>query len=344
MAGDRGLGGLSDQAAVPVSPRRWYVSLWKEPSALLGGAVLLTMALAALLAPRLAPFDPSSLADPDSYVGRSALPHSPPFWDRSGDAPFVHDPDDPFADFMRSLPYDPTFVLGTDGKSRDMLTLLLYGLRFSMPVGLLAVALVAVFGAALGLSAGWLGGWWDDLVTWVSDAAEAIPALLAYVVFAAFVSEPAVALLQPAGLSLDAVPVTILVLSCVGWAPVARLVRARVLELKKAEWVFAARAIGVRDSTILVRHVLSHTYGAMLVAASAQLPLMLLADGLLGAIGVGQRPSSDSLGELIFHEFPSTVAAPVFVLMPTFLVVTMSLALTALSDGVRKALDPQRIG
>lgn len=114
-----------------------------------------------------------------------------------------------------------------------------------------------------------------------------------------------------------------------------------MLGLKHREWVLAARATGVPAWRTVSRHILPHTAAAVLVAASSQLPVMLLADGFAGAVGLGRRPPVDTLGELIFHEFPYTVRLPAYVLMPTMLVILMSLALAALSDGVRRALDPR---
>lgn len=324
-----------------VSGRRAYVMPLKNRSTLLGGVVILAMALVSVLAPRLAPFDPATSGDSPVFQGRSSVPHSPPFWDKSGNAPYVEDPADPFAIYFRSLPFQPEHVLGTDGQARDMLSLLLYGLRFSLSVGLMTVALVAVVGVALGLTAGWRGGLWDDLVVWASDAAESVPALLAYALFASAVSGPVAGRLGSVGLDLAPAPATALVLSFVAWAPVARLVRARVIELRHAEWVFAARSIGARAPRILLRHILPYTVGTALVASSSQLPVLLLADGLLGAIGVGYRPRSGSLGELIFREFKYALDEPVFVLMPTALLLLMAFGTAALADGVRRALAPQ---
>lgn len=332
---------LARQAGSRPGRRRWYAALARDPRALGGGAVLLAMAVAAVLAPRLAPFDPPAANDPLYFTARGAEPHAPPVWDRGEGPP---PSDDPFAAFDRPTPYDPRFVLGTDWERRDMLSLLLYGTRYSLAVGLLAVALVALLGTALGLAAGWRGGSLDDLVTRAADLAEAVPALLAYVLLASVAAGPLGNLLGVAGLYLDAVPVVSLLLASVGWVPVARLVRGRVRGLRETEWVLAARATGVPTRRLLLRHVLPHTAGAVLVAASAQLPVMLLADGLLGAVGVGRRPPSDTLGELIFHEFAFTVRLPVYVLMPTVLVIAMSLAVAALSDGMRRALDPRRLG
>ncbi len=325
---------LAEETGSRRKRRRWYTSLARDPIAVLGCVTLLVLAVVGLLAPRLAPFHPPEANDTVFFLNQFAVPHTPPFFLGNDTEPTLSDP---------SLPYDPKYKLGTDWESRDMLSLLLYGLRFSVPVGLLAVVLVALAGTALGLAAGWLGGTWEQLVLRAADLAEAVPAILAYALFAAVVSEPVTNVLAPLDLQLNAVPMTALALSCVGWAPVARLVRAQVLSLKEAEWVEAARATGVSTRRLVLRHILPHTTAAALVAASSQLPVMLLADGLLGGIGIGPRPSVDSLGELLFHEFVYTVRAPVFVLMPTVLIIAMAVALTALSDGLQRALDPETL-
>ena len=329
-----GRSALQDEFGPRRRRRRWYTSLARDPLAVLGGVTLLVLAVIGLLAPRLAPFHPPEANDTVFFLNRFAVPHTPPFFLGDDTEPTLTDP---------SLPYDPAYPLGTDWESRDMLSLLLYGLRFSLPVGLLAVCLVALIGTALGLAAGWLGGSSEQLVLRAADLAEAVPAIIAYALFAAVVSDPATSLFATLGLQLSAIPVTALALSCVGWAPVARLVRAQVLSLKAAEWVEAAHATGVPTRRLVVRHILPHTTAAALVAASSQLPVMLLADGLLGGIGIGPRPPMDSLGELLFHEFVYTVRAPVFVLMPTGLIIAMSVGLTAFSDGLQRALDPETL-
>ena len=300
--------------------------------------MLLALAIVAALAPRLAPYDPPQANDPTFFVQRFSEAHSPPFWDRPGDDSAT-DRDDIFEE--RHLPYDPRYVLGTDRERRDMLSLLLYGTRYSLAIGLLAVALVAVVGAALGLAAGWLSGVWEDLVMRSADLADAVPPVVSTMVIALVVSDPLRSGLASIGLPLGAVPVAALVLSCVGWAPVARLVRGQVLGLKGADWVLAARATGVPNRRIALRHILPHAVGAVLVAASSQLPAILLVEGLLERLEVGNRPPVETLGELIFQEFAETVNSPVFVLMPTALLLAISLGASALSDGVQKALDPQ---
>lgn len=343
MAGESTLRGLArDHAARPRRGSRYGAAL-REPRALLGALILLALGIVGVLAPPLAPYHPPIGNDLDYFLNeRFALAHSPPFWDRSADRPF--DLTDPFADFTRSLPHDPAYLLGTDSRGRDVQSLLAYGIRYCLALGLVATALVALAGLVIGVLAGWLGGAWEAVVMRATDAIEAVPALILWILAAAVLSGPLGSRLDLAGLGFDGVSATALALASVGWAPVARLVRAQVLGLKAQEWVLAARATGVPEGRILLRHLVPHTVGTVLVAASAQLPVMLLTDGFLGVIEVGQRPSMDSLGEMIIREFPYMVQAPIFVLIPTALIILISLAMTLLSDGIRRALDPQRLG
>lgn len=335
MATKDALRTLANRGAPVPRRRRWRTVMSGDAFALLGGTVLLALAVAAILAPRLAPYTTAELEDMTSLQLGEVQAHAPPFWDRRGDTPC--DSCDVFEE--RYLPYDPRHVLGTDQFGRDMLSLLLYGTRYSLAYGLLTVALITAIGAAVGLAAGWRGGVTDYLAMRAADVVDAVPAILGYILFATVASGLLAVVLGPLGLRLGGIPVTALVLSSVGWVPVARLVRGQVLALKGEEWVLAARAVGVPGARIALRHLLPHAVGPALVAATTQLPVLLVVEGLLYVAGIEGR-SGHSLGLLIIAQFYHTVEAPYHVLMPTAVLVAIALAATALSDGVERVLDP----
>jgi len=338
LAGSSTLEALEQQSLPSTSRRRWYLQALRDPSFLIGLVILLALGAVGALAPRIAPYDPPRTSDGVYFLNLLAPVHAPPFWA----APDEVDLQQVSIDNPPPTPYDPRFPLGTDSERRDMLSLLVYGTRYSLAIGLLAVLLIWAVGVALGVLAGWRRGKLENLVLWLADTAESIPSFLACALFAAVVSEWVGRLLADLGLYMEAIPVVALSLACVGWASVARLVRVQVIATSGSEWVEAARALGVPSRRLILRHVLPFVLGPALVVASAQLPTILIIDGLLGAVGIGPRPPSITLGHMIFQEFPSTVAAPIFILMPTAILIAISLAATALANGVQRLLSPER--
>ncbi len=301
--------------------REVWRRLRRDLGTLAGGSVLLLASIITLIAPILAPYELPVATDSIAFQMQGSYPHLAPFWSEGA---------------------DPRYRLGTDRNGRGMLSLLVYGIRGSMVTGMIAVAVVAVVGTSLGLLAGWLRGVWESGIMRAADLAEAVPSLIVFALVAAVLDNYA------AALSLDAVLGGLLlmaiIVSSVGWASVARLVRGQVLALKNREWVLAAQAIGVPTRRLLLRQVLPHTLGAVMVAASSQLPVLIIAEGFLQTINIGVQPATPSLGQLIFQEFPTTVYAPAFVLMPTLPIVAVSLALSAVGDGIQKAIEPWQNG
>lgn len=293
---------------LPAARRRSALTTFlRDGFAVFGAVVTLAAVLVAAFAPSLAPYDPLLLF----AQSEGETPHLPPFWSEGS---------------------DPRFKLGTDSFGVDMLSLLIYATRVSILVGLNAVALVALAGTALGLLAGWFGRLRDDLVMRAADLVESIPSLLVYALLMMVLDDSILA--RP----FEGTLLTSLVLSTVGWTSIARLVRGQVLVIKNREWILAARATGVPARRILRRHVLPHTLAPVLVAASFQIPTVMLAQGFLSVVRIGVTPPG--LGDVIFNEFPHTVLTPQFVLMPTLLVVIISLGASALADGVQKVLQP----
>ncbi len=337
MAGSTTLEALEQQSLPKAPRRRWYLVALRDPSFMIGLVILLVLGGVGLMAPRIAPYDPPRTSDGVYFLNLLAPVHAPPFWAKPDEIDFQR----VSIDNPPPTPYDPRFPLGTDSERRDMLSLLVYGTRYSLFIGLLAVLLISLVGVAMGTLAGWRRGKVENIVLWIADTAESIPSFLACALFAAVVSDWLGRMLSHVGLYMDAIPPVAVSLSCVGWASVARMVRVQVINIGESEWVEAARALGVPSKRLILRHVLPFVLGPAIVVGTSQLPTILIIDGLLGAVGIGQRPPSITLGHMIFQEFPSTVAAPLFILMPTALLIAISLAATALSNGIQRLLSPE---
>ena len=183
------------------------------------------------------------------------------------------------------LTYGSSYPLGTDAIGRDMLSRIIYGARISLEVGLLSVLLSSLAGTALGLLGGYYGGWLDETVMRAADLQLSFP----FILFAIVV----IAVLGP-GLNR-----IILVLAVTQWALYARLVRSETLAVREADYIQAARAIGVADRRIIWRHVLPNALGAVLVLATLSIANNILLEASLTFLGLGVDPSVPSWGGML---------------------------------------------
>jgi len=225
-----------------------------HPVAALGVVLVLGLGLLALLAPWLAPHDPLEV-----QLG-PALAHP-----------------------------SARFPLGTDGVGRDCLSRLLHGGRVSLPLGLLAVAVAAGLGTALGALAGFLGGPVDRAITWLTDLFLALPRLVLLLAVLAVASRA-----QEGRFLLVA-----MVLGLTGWMPVARIVRTEVLSLRHRGWVTAAKAMGLPRGRILLRHVLPFALPPVIVHASLLVGTTILAEAALSFLGLGIPQPTPTWGNMI---------------------------------------------
>jgi len=222
-------------------------ALRRSPVTMISAAVTLLLVLAALLAPWIAPHDPFDPASLD--IMNSLLP---PQWTADGQA---------------------GFLLGTDDQGRDVFSTILYGMRISLAVGFASVVLAMLLGVTLGLVAGYVGGVTDTIIMRIADVQLTFPAILT----ALLIDGVARALAGPQ--AYDRIVFFVLVLS-IGlsfWVQYARTVRGSVLVEANKEYVLAARLIGLRSSAIMFRHVLPNVLGPVLVIATINLALAILA-------------------------------------------------------------------
>jgi len=230
------------------------------------------------------------------------------------------------------------FFLGTDDQGRDVLSTILYGSRVSLLVGFMSVIFAMIIGIAVGLIAGYSGGWVDAVLMRIADVQLSFPAIL----IALLVDGVVRGLLPKNSHDELAVYVLIVAIALSFWVQYARTVRSSTMIERTKEYVQAAQVIGLPQPLILFRHILPNVMGPVLVIATIQLALAVITEATLSFLGVGVPPTSPSLGTLIRvgndYLFSGEWWITVF---PGVALVILVLAVNILGDWLRDALNPK---
>jgi peptide/nickel transport system permease protein len=267
-------------------------TLKRQKNLMVGGAVTLVIVLMALFAPLLAPYDPITQAD---------LLHS-------------------------EEPPSRTFLFGTDTQGRDILSRVIYGARVSLAIGLITQFLNSVIGVLLGLTAGFLGRWWDDLVMGLTNIMLSIPALVL-----------ALAIMAVLGPGLFNV---FLALGFTNWSYSCRVTRSQVLAARSLDYVQAARALGQGRIRIMLRQILPNVLGPILVIATLGVAYAILTEASLSFLGLGAQPPTPSWGGMLSTAREQLFTAPWISIFPGLAIFVTVLGLNLLGDGLRDVLDP----
>jgi len=248
-------------------------------------------------------------------------------------APQVTGGCDPYANNLkhfRAAPGDG-YPLGTDPLGRDVFCRLVYASRVSLSVGLVAVSISLLIGTILGVIAGYAGGPVDSLVMRLSDVVLSFPLLMIIIVIVSVV-----------GPSVYNVMVVIGLLS---WPAVARLVRGNVLSLREQDFIIAARASGVPDFRIALRHILPNTMAAVVVAGTFGVATAILIEAGLSFLGLGVQPPMASWGNMLIDAQSLTIleSMPWLWIPPGLMIALAVLSINFVGDGLRDALDPRSL-
>lgn len=293
--------------------------LTRNKAAVVSMGIIVVLALIALFAPLLAPYNPVI------QTGNNSL--RLPAW--------VHDAN-PKRDGTSQ------YVFGTDALGRDVLSQLIYGTRVSLLVGIIPVIITTLIGVTVGLVSGFAGGSVDNLLMRFTEIVYAFPDLLFVIIVTTAFRDTLF------GQAFNGLFLIFFALSLTGWVGLARLVRGQVLSLKEKEFIEASRAVGVPTRQVLFRHILPNTLAPIIVTIAFAIPGYTLAEAGLTFLGVGMRPSVDpnnafptSWGLMLQDGFSNINSNPWMLLFPAICVALLTVAFTFLGDGLRDALDPR---
>ena len=242
-------------------------------------------------------------------------------------------PHDPVAQYTNGLGPDggpvgssSQFLLGTDALGRDEVSRLMYGARVSLAVGVGANLLAAIVGIALGGTAGLAARPVETAVMRLVDVILSFPILLLAIVLLTVTPPNVLTILIIIGLSFGAY--------------LARVVYSQVTSLREREFVLAARTGGVRNGTILVRHIVPHVLPSVLVFSTLGVASAVLLEASLAYVGIGIRPPTPSWGNMISDGQQYLFTTPRLVIYPCATIVVTMIGFSLLGDGLRDALDP----
>lgn len=315
---------LSDPVEDSTSRSLWqdaWMRLLRNKASVAGMIIILFFALVAVFASVVSPHSPIKINSGKKYL--------PPVW----------------VEEANGKASDPEFILGTDTLGRDVLSRVIYGARVSMVVGLIPTMIIVIVGTSIGMIAGYYGGRVDNLLMRITDVVYAFPDLLFFIIVMVSLRDTFI------GELMNGLVLLFMALAIVNWVGVARLIRGQVLSLKEKEFVEAARCIGATDVSIMFRHILPNSLGPLIVSMAFSIPGAIITEAILGYLGLGLRPSSNSTdifvtswGSLLLDGQGAINAQPYLLLVPAACVALIVLAFTFLGDGLRDALDPRMRG
>ena len=293
------------RAAVPAAPktpktpgrmREIFAKAWRNPTGRIGFVLLAVLALAALFAPLLAPHDPTVQILPAA--------DTPPFW----------------------LGGDGGYLLGTDSLGRDVLSRILYGLRLSLLIGIVAATISAALGLFLGIVAGWYEKGIGKVLMRLADIQFAVP----------FV---AVGIALTAVLGPGLTPVLV-ILSVWGWTTYARTIANSVSQVKRQDFVTAARTLGASTPRIMLRHITPSILAPVVVLWSTSAGVLILAESGLSLLGLGVQAPAFSLGSMLADGQIALRLSWWSVLFPGAALLLIVLAFNMIGDALRDAFNP----
>ena len=225
---------------------------------------------------------------------------------------------------------EPAYWLGGDNLGRSQIVRVLYGARISLFIGVFGALVSMGVGIALGLTAGYFRGWWDDIVVWLVTTISNIPILFLLILIGLY-------------FRLDAVSLSILI-GLLGWLGIANFARGQTIALRDREYVQAARSVGASAPRIMLRHIFPNIVPLMIVLAMVDVGGIILAESALSYLGFGVQPPTPSWGNMLSGATGFYFKGPHLIVVPGLAITVTVLCLYLVGDGLRDAFDPRLRG
>ncbi|PIE42234.1 MAG: ABC transporter permease [Gammaproteobacteria bacterium] len=274
--------------------------------------VFLLFVLLAVFAPLFAPHNPYDLAAID--IMDSELP---PAWMADGTS---------------------RFLLGTDEQGRGILSTIIYGLRTSLAIGILAVFLQMVIGIFIGLIAAYYGGWLDNILMRFADIQLSFSTLMVAIIISAIFKT----LFGAQFFSEYALVILVIIIGISEWPQYARTIRSSALSEKQKEYVEAAKVMGFKPFRIMFRHILPNCLSPILVISTVQIANAIMSEAALSFLGLGMPAEKPSLGSLISNGFDYIQSGQWWItLFPGLVLILLVLVINMLGDWLRDVFNPK---
>ncbi len=267
----------------------------RQPLGAIGFVIVLMFVFCVVFAPLIAPYDYAQMDIPNRMEGPSAK-----YW------------------------------LGTDHLGRDLFSRLVYGSRVAFVTALPSVGIALTFGMLLGLIAGYIGGWLDNLIVVLMDTLQAFPSIM--------LSLAILALLGPSLINV------IFVIGLTWMSNYARVIRAQVLAARETVYVDSERSLGASDRRILLSHILPNVIAPALILAAMDLPWVITFEAGLSFLGLGVRPPTPSWGAILSEGFDHIFETPWPILWSGITLALVTLGFTLFGEALRDVLDPRLSG
>lgn len=287
---------------------QWRLTMQRfrgRKSGMIGLGIVTFLILMAFFAPLLAPYDPNQVLIGKEDVG----PRDPPC---------VH--------ILGCDENTPQHIMGTDGNVRDEFSRVIFGARISLTLGFFTVTIALLVGSILGATAGYIGGWYDNVVMRIMDVILGFPSLLL-----------AIAIVAVLGAGLQNALIAIAIVSIPAYA---RVMRSQVLAIKESDYVAASIALGASPRQILVRRVIPNALTPLVVLATLGVATAILEAAGLSFLGLGAQPPNPEWGSMLASERNNIFTAPHLLFFPGLGIMITVLGFNLMGDGLRDALDP----